>query len=235
MAVRSAISLGMNLQSISTFTSDVVKEIRYRVWWSLYTLEHLLSLMTGRPSCISEAIYTASLPIPFDEECFGDDEAMSLLRNLRLRNSHIRMITTRTSNTSTPTSNWMPSHPVLNNAAQPQKQREPNLPAAVTSSTSLFFLYVADLVLIAREAINNLHIAEAIQRPWTEIESTIGNLNLESDTWLSKLPDVFNFTIYQEAGSFERERLSLAFLYYSIKIFIGRPCLYRLNRQAAHS
>lgn len=236
MSVRSALALGMNLESISTLISDKAKEIQYRVWWALYTLEHFLSTMTGRPGCIAESMYTAPLPIPFEEESFQDDEAAHLLHNPNRRNTYIRMITTRLAKTSTPTSNWMPSDPTLSTTTSPgQEPSEASLPTAIIPNSSLFFLYFVDLVLIAQEAISTLYAADAIRRPWTDIARTITSLNSESDIWLSKLPDVFNFTVCQGDNSFERERLSLAFLYCGTKISINRPCLCRTNRQAVHS
>lgn len=236
MSVRSALALGMNLENISTFISDKSKEMRYRVWWALYTLEHLLSTMTGRPGCIAEGIYTAPLPIPFEEESFQDDEAARLLHNPGRRNAYIRNITTCLAKTSTPASNWMPSEPTLSTTTSPgQEPFEASLPTAVTPNSSLFFLYVVDLVLIAQEAIDKLYVADAMQRPWAGIEHTMTSLNSDSDIWLSKLPDVFDFTVWEGDNSFERERLTLAFLYCGIKISINRPCLCRTNRQAVHS
>ncbi|KAE8387296.1 fungal-specific transcription factor domain-containing protein [Aspergillus alliaceus] len=78
-AVRSALSLGLHLRNIGTGTSDTSKEIRYRVWWSLYTLEHRLSVMTGRPSCIIDDTCTTPLPVPFDESDFRHEPVMRLI------------------------------------------------------------------------------------------------------------------------------------------------------------
>ncbi|KAE8307899.1 fungal-specific transcription factor domain-containing protein [Aspergillus transmontanensis] len=78
-AVRSALSLGLHLRNIGTCTSDTSKEIRYRVWWALYTLEHRLSVMTGRPSCIIDVACTTPLPVPFDESDFRKESVMRLI------------------------------------------------------------------------------------------------------------------------------------------------------------
>ena len=52
-AIRWATSLGINLRNDSTALKDSLKEIRYRVWWSLYTMELRLRSMQ------SEAIFHA--------------------------------------------------------------------------------------------------------------------------------------------------------------------------------
>ena len=77
-AIRAALALGINLRNESTGTRDDLKEIRYRVWWSLYILEHQLSSMTGRRSCISDDDCTTPLPLPYDEEQFSTPDAMTL-------------------------------------------------------------------------------------------------------------------------------------------------------------
>ena len=50
IAIRAAAGLGLNMRNESPRTPDALKEIRYRVWWSLYVLEHQLGNMTGRPN-----------------------------------------------------------------------------------------------------------------------------------------------------------------------------------------
>lgn len=95
VAVRSAIALGINLRSESKDTSNLSKEIRYRVWWSIYTLENTLSIMTGRPTCVPDKFSTTPLPIPFDEEQFREPVALRLLRDFSFRTCHIQGLTSR--------------------------------------------------------------------------------------------------------------------------------------------
>jgi hypothetical protein len=59
----------------------------------------------------------------------------------------------------------------------------------------------------------------------------ISALNSRANSWLAKLPAEFHFL--QGAPVCERERLNLAFSYYSTKILITQPCLSRILSQAS--
>ena len=52
LAIRQATALGLNMRNESVDLSNELKEIRYRVWWALYVLEHRLCTMTGRVNCV---------------------------------------------------------------------------------------------------------------------------------------------------------------------------------------
>lgn len=63
-AVRCALALGLNLRNEDSVIGIVPKEIRVRVWWAVYSLESLLSVITGRPAAIVDERCTVSLPLP---------------------------------------------------------------------------------------------------------------------------------------------------------------------------
>lgn len=48
--------MGLNLRNESDNVTHMSKEIRYRVWWSLYALDVSILSMNGRPAkCIPDA------------------------------------------------------------------------------------------------------------------------------------------------------------------------------------
>ena len=53
--------------------SDVQKEVRVRLWWSICSLERLLELRTGRPSAIHPRDFSTPMPVPIPEESFPTD------------------------------------------------------------------------------------------------------------------------------------------------------------------
>ncbi|KAL2871858.1 CeGAL family transcription factor [Aspergillus lucknowensis] len=73
-AVREAISLGIHLEIIGPCLSGLSKETRYHIWWSLCTLEHRLSVMTGRPCLTAHDVGTVPMPAPFDGRHFPTAE-----------------------------------------------------------------------------------------------------------------------------------------------------------------
>ena len=52
VAMRYALTLGLNIRNAAKDVSEASKEYRVRAWWSLYSLECSLNELTGRPSCI---------------------------------------------------------------------------------------------------------------------------------------------------------------------------------------
>lgn len=62
ITARSGISLGINLQKKNDRLDVGSEEARKQLWWSIFRLEHLLSVMTGRVSCVGSA--SSSLPPP---------------------------------------------------------------------------------------------------------------------------------------------------------------------------
>ncbi|KAI9883599.1 MAG: hypothetical protein M1823_004635 [Watsoniomyces obsoletus] len=62
LAVRGAQTLGLYLRNVADDVSDVDKEHRVRLWWTIYALDVLLQTMTGRPSSIEQVDLGVPLP-----------------------------------------------------------------------------------------------------------------------------------------------------------------------------
>ncbi|KAJ6039051.1 hypothetical protein N7460_007083 [Penicillium canescens] len=93
---------------------------------------------------------------------------------------------------------------------------------------SLCFLYAARLTIITREAIDILYAPSAAHKSWVEIEVAISSLNDHADNWLSSLPALYDFKVISKAGPLKRQCASLAFHFYSTKLFITQTSLRRL-------
>lgn len=61
-AARMAISLGLHRDNTAGSFDTIERNIRRRVWWSLYMFEHELSVVLGRPSGIDDAEVYVGLP-----------------------------------------------------------------------------------------------------------------------------------------------------------------------------
>ncbi|OXV07842.1 hypothetical protein Egran_04395 [Elaphomyces granulatus] len=232
IAVRGALALGLHLRNVAIYTSDTSKEIRYRVWWSLYTLDHLLSVMTGRPACIVDNTCTTPLPVPFDETDFQKEEVALLLSNPLRRGAWIQEGTSGGSGRSSPNNNKV-DVPVMevSTASTPDLNIADWL-KSLPPSISLYFLHLATLTSVAKRANVKLYSAEAMQSPWASTEFAIQSLTLETDSWLLNLPEPYDFTSMQASQSTMTQRMSLAFLFYGTKISITRPCLCRIEKKA---
>ncbi|KAJ5491323.1 hypothetical protein N7539_002890 [Penicillium diatomitis] len=225
-AVRGALGLGLHLQNVGGCTSDTSKEIRYRVWWSLYNIEHLLGVMTGRPSCIMDGSCTTPLPVPFDESDFQKEDvaqlisvagrgASSPLDRVSLNGNTANLDSTADSDSGESTS------------AGDQKRSRAEYLKCLPPCMSLYFLQLTSLAIIAKRMTTKLYSPEALQSPWASIEFTIQSLTLSIDSWFMNLPPAYDFTSTQSSQCPVGQRMGLAFLFYSTKIGIARPCLCR--------
>ncbi|KAI9372207.1 fungal-specific transcription factor domain-containing protein [Aspergillus egyptiacus] len=224
IAIRSAIALGVNLRSESKETSNLSKEIRYRVWWSIYTLENTLSIMTGRPTSAPDLFSTTPLPIPFDEEQFREPVASRLLTDFGVRTEFMQGLTSQRHVSSAVWESPGLRHAVIGHEPPPS-------PMDIPPSNSFYFFYFVDLTMIMRRAIDSLYSPGFARRPWLTISASIIDLVRETDEWLSRVPSVFQFRIRHPSADFERQRWSLAFRFYSLRITLSRPSLCRSERQ----
>ncbi|CAG8260312.1 unnamed protein product [Penicillium olsonii] len=228
-AVRGALALGLHLQNVGVSISDSSKEIRYRVWWSLYTLDYLLALMTGRPSCVNDSSCTTPMPVPFDEVDFQKSEVSRIINTAALRtcnNSERMPKNSNTDDRESTTDSDSNDAPAEDEAKLSYVEYLKSLPPC----TSLYFLQLASLTSISKRMTVKLYSPEALQSPWASTEFTMQSLTLELDSWLMNLPAAYDFTSTQTSQCPISQRMGVAFLFYSTKIGITRPCLCRLDQ-----
>ncbi|KAL4779167.1 fungal-specific transcription factor domain-containing protein [Aspergillus varians] len=231
LALRSGISLGLNLRNTSEITPDASKEARYRVWWCLYSFEHLLGIMTGRMTGVSDGICTTPMPLPVDEDRFQDPAVAELLGSLKVRHSRVESKLASYSVRQSP----MDTYPGRESQDTSKNQDAWRL-KSVPPSISLFFLYYIDLTVISQEIVNRVYSLDCIVIPWTQIENRIGGLQSRVDRWYSNLPEVYDWTRADEQKpEMLRASLCLAFQYYSARITLGRPCLCRRDVRSPNS
>ncbi|RAL13747.1 putative C6 transcription factor [Aspergillus homomorphus CBS 101889] len=227
-AIRSALTLGLHLRNESS-VRNVTKETKYTVWWSLYLLDCSLCVITGRPPSVSDDFCTTPLPAPFIEEEFDDEQ--DLIAHLKVRDTLVKAICPGNPQNFADTGS-----PEISRfqAPSPGSQCEQDVAGIVESLTStpnsaLVFLYTVDLATIIHESIGILYAPGVARKPWREIEGAISALNSKADAWLTRLPTTLHLS--QGAGAFQRERVNLAFSFYSAKILITQPCLSRISQK----
>ncbi|PWY78107.1 fungal-specific transcription factor [Aspergillus sclerotioniger CBS 115572] len=213
MAFRSAVSLGINLRFVDDRTQYPAKEARSRLWWSIFLLEHLLTAITGRVSCVGESLSATPLPIPFEEEAFGRPEVLPLLQDSSLRMNRLKLTLLQTDEEARASASWL---------------------ATCEPSPSLFFHCTVDLATITQAIINKVYSIQGLRDRASQVEQRIRKYCSILDIWVSKVPEAYRFT----SGNSDhldmpdnnhtpwmRERLSLAISYYSARITLCRPCL----------
>jgi hypothetical protein len=226
MALRSALSLGINLRLTDNRTEDAAKEARGRLWWSIYSMEHILTLMTGRASCVGESLCSVPPPLPCEEETFDHPEAKRLFQDPKLRESQLR-----------PTLFEVPS-----------QFTSQSYISTCAPCPSLFSTFQIDLNLITHALVNKVYSIEGLRKGPSQIEYHIQKFDQKIDRWKNKLPPVYQFTLPDASpwhlnhsqlddlsAPFVRERVCLAMNYYSARITLCRPCLTHTNTQTHSS
>lgn len=226
--MRSAITLGINLKNNSPRTPNISKEARYRVWWCLYSFEHMLGIMTGRTIYTLDGGYATPLPLPYDEEQLQQNPAaIEVLNNPALRDEQINNVMA---------SSWL-RQPGSKDDASKNRPREPTWAKSLPANFGLCFLYLCDLTVITQEIVNRVYSTNCVMLPWSDIESRLDELRSRIDYWRSSLPAALDFTqkVADDSPEQLRCKVTLAFHYYSTRITLGRPCLCRRDMHQINS
>ncbi|KAJ5300463.1 sugar transporter [Penicillium atrosanguineum] len=220
LALRSALSLGINLRLTDDRTHNASKEARCRLWWSIYSLEHLLTSMHGRASGVGESLCSVPAPIPIEEEYFEQPDVQRLFHDHQAREAQLRATLFDTQN---------------NHSSQPNSS---TWISQCVPSSSLFFYYLVDLALISQSVLNKVYSIEGVREGTSQTEYRLQKFSTLMDRWLAKLPSNYQFTIPSSgpwhlnhpklddtSAPYVRECICLAMSYYSSRITLCRPCL----------
>ncbi|KAL9040028.1 MAG: hypothetical protein Q9180_002177 [Flavoplaca navasiana] len=230
IAVRQALSLGLNLRNQDPDLTDSSKEIRYRVWWAVVTTERTLSVMTGRPASFAASHCSAPLPIPLDEASFMlSDGAYQSSAIDKLRRSSTGESRSTDTSFSTPSSissrQKSPNNPPT--FRSPGSMEAPN----VAPNMGLFFLHIAKLSNLSDDILKQLYRPSVLELAWASVQSIASKCHDRLERWRSSLPAIFDFTRSQQDREFARARMCLAFSYYSAMIITKRPFLCKMERK----
>jgi hypothetical protein len=210
IAARAGIALGLHLRSEDDQSDMESSETRKRLWWSIFYLEHRVSVMTGRVSCIGSGSCTTRPPLPFG--------------NMRNNMSDIGQSTHHGAAQACELQWTISQHDEQQAIAQRMWLK------SITPSPSLHFFYLVDLALITHDILNRVYTPNAIQVGWAQIKSRIELYSKKMDQWVASLHASLDFEDNHGdllSGSWSRHQVSLALNYYSARIVLNRPCLSR--------
>ncbi|KAL8901310.1 MAG: hypothetical protein Q9207_005267 [Kuettlingeria erythrocarpa] len=235
VAVRQALMLGLNLRNNDRNLVESSKEIRYRVWWAIASIERTLCVMTGRPTSFVGEDCSAPLPLPLEEDSFMmakepyETAAVRMLRRTSTDdgNSPEMSASTPSSSVSSMNTHFSPRATLSRHKLPPTVGEG----QAVSPCDGLFFLYSAKLYCLDDEVMKQLYRPHIIKQSWATVQSVVSRLQRKAVRWQSALPAVFDFTRNQRDQSFLRQRMSLGFAYYSTMMIINRPCICKLEQK----
>ncbi|KAJ6010286.1 hypothetical protein N7522_005302, partial [Penicillium canescens] len=231
IAMRSAVAIGVHLRTENAAISSISKETRYRLWWALYSLDVQLCLMTGRPLNMDLRYCTTPLPVPYHEEDFLDGRVAQIIANEDIRKALVSFLIPRAAKPDSGDQQRFARS--LPSAVMEGGENDPDassVPESIKPNTSLYFLCRVGLACIGRTAMDEIHSSSTALLSWDEVETSITRNNASADGWLAQLPSYYNFDKSSPNCPFVRQRTSLAFRFYSIKLIILEPCLRRVIR-----
>jgi hypothetical protein len=233
-AIRLASALGMNVRNDSDDLKDSLKEIRYRVWWALYTLEHRLCSITGRANCIRDDQSTTPLPAPLEEEEFESEEGRALLSKERQQDDRAPASNQHTLSQLSSTVSTDCSRSQTKISRSPSAGARPaDLESAkdVSPNASLYFLHLVQLSRLTQDMFHRLYNPSSITGTWSEILSKIKELDERLEHWYQRLLPAFAFRWKQRERTAYEPQLALGFFFLGTKMAIHQPCLYSLDRK----
>lgn len=205
VALRSAYSLGLHVRNEDPAATTAKRETLVRTWWSLYSLERTLGIITGRPSIIVDSCCSVPLPIPLPEDRLSD-ELDSVYHARKQSTSHHY------------------SNPSYDTPVTPT-----NLKSFEANSGS-YFKAVIQLSILTQNILTSLYSVGTMIRSPSEIQHDVSQLNQRLDQWSTSLPQEFNFQqphqyLHNSQTPLARERTLLAFQFCSARMLLGRPYL----------
>ncbi|KAE8443556.1 hypothetical protein EG329_001718 [Mollisiaceae sp. DMI_Dod_QoI] len=229
LAIRHALTLGLQVRSHAEGLNDYEKEQRVRLWWSLYTLECLLNELTGRPSCISDQDISSPLPMNINEDALRFSQSIYSSPHISEPYSRRASRGSRSSDTRPTATYQMPT-----GITQPLIYKFPALSPTVTTST--YFIYRLELCIISHEIVTQLYCAATTKAKWSEVQDAIRRIDKRLISWRDNLPEEFSISFDEwTAPNFASpnilDRLGLAMLFNSSRMILFRPCLCRFERR----
>jgi hypothetical protein len=82
VSIRLALALGLHLRNEDPSGSEMAKEIHVHTWWSLHSIECLVSTMTGRPTAVPVEDCTVPLPASLAEHQRSKESSRDSRRTL---------------------------------------------------------------------------------------------------------------------------------------------------------
>ncbi|OQD81831.1 hypothetical protein PENANT_c025G04749 [Penicillium antarcticum] len=208
-ATRSAIALGLHLRATHNKLNASALEARHKLWWSIFILENLLSVMTGRASGLGNSFCSAPPPLVAENmEHFTDDRPEARLERP----------------SENPPMKW-----TIYQQREPLEAQRASM-KFMHATDELYFFCLTDLILISHTASTQVYSTDAVNQGWDQIQSRISFFNRTMEEWSSSLPDSVSFKAINAGETVSKSntyQISLSLHYYSSRIVLNRPCLTR--------
>ncbi|KAF2822877.1 hypothetical protein CC86DRAFT_396455 [Ophiobolus disseminans] len=212
VSIRLALALGLHLRNEDPTASESRKETLIHTWWSIHSIECLVSTMTGRPPVIAFEDCTVPLPrsLPGEQPDSRDPSRHATKR----RTDH--------------------------NASQTGKGNHISENDRWPSTQSRYFIGHIRIMVLVQKTLIELYSPRTATKSWQFIQGKILELLDELAEWKANasigdsLADGHVGKVKgkgKQKADLDREHFLLKTDYWSTKILITRPCLCRIERR----
>lgn len=225
IALRYASALGLNLKNDSLDVQPFSKEIRYRIWWALCSLEHELAVMTGRSISFLAEDCSVPLPMPVDESEIMNSQLLRKFQNQDPQQTDGLPASESCGQSVTATSS-------INVACSLAPQKNTLLSRdSVQNGDGLYFYHFVKLTLIMNQVLSRLYRVRDQEKAWKQTQMIMVDLEGALSNWHQDLPIAFDFSRQNRDREWSRHRNSLGLFYHSTKVIMYRPCLSRFDQR----
>ena len=208
IALRSAYALGLHVRNEDPSANSTKRESLVQIWWSLYSLERTLSIITGRPSIVVDSYCSVPLPMTNPEQRMPEETTAAFANVGKATGSHSA------------------AFPVSSNVTT----NSPLTPmgfGTIKINQGSYFRAVVQLSIITQNILTSLYSAGTMIRSPSDVQQDTTLLSQRLEQWVSSLPlKLRPYGDGREAGeAFSRERMLLKFQFCSARILLTRPCL----------
>jgi hypothetical protein len=204
LAIRNAISLGLHLKVADGVLSPTQIKERVRMWYSLYSLEVVMSEVLGRSPSISLTYTTVPL---------------TLLENNRDMNDHTDVIGSRTL--------WLDflrrRRPVIQTMGGGQMSWQ-NFQFIGHGAPRQHLAYRIRLSMISNQIMAQLYMPNQLGS-WATTQKNMASLDVQLLDWQQNLPAELDLKSTESSRSDPRAKIEVALYYQSIRMILHRPCL----------
>ncbi len=213
LAIRAAQSLGLHLRDTTSSISPTERMMRARIWYSIKSLESMLTVITGRPSMINDEDCTVPIVHALSEE-----PAPSVRDTSPSEVSTAMDFSTQRSSSSMSE----PSQSALKMKVLEQCK---------TPVASTYFLHYTELCALAKEVVGDLYHPKIRQCKWFEVQTKMDRFNKRLHQWQDSLSPMFKVIAKSADSEIESCRIALLILFHSTSTIINRPCLCRIDER----
>ncbi|KAL8838747.1 MAG: hypothetical protein Q9170_001996 [Blastenia crenularia] len=186
------------------------RDLRLGIWFSVLSLERTISAITGRPSMVRDIDCSAVLP---------EDGTIDADKHLQ---------------DSTLSERIQSSRPAKDTKyGELRGQMSSHATTSPVSVESTFFHHV-ELSSLANLALSRLYSPSVRHIKWSELQSSIRELNQKLHEWNSNLRRPYETDLAHQKPERDLGRAAVGMLFHSTRIIINRPCHCRLDQRIAN-